>query len=156
MSITITKIGNSTFSYQENDNPIVTLDEKAIVLEKKTGIYWLKLPENSLNRKLVSTKKFDDTDVVIIDKIKTQPTRSSENAPKAKLLDFLTEEELDGVEQAQKYIDEMMATARARREEARNKPLTEKEKAQKKLDKAINELKSLGMTEEEIQALLAK
>ena len=150
----ITKIDANTYTFQENDGAIITLTNKQTYFEKKTGIRWLRIPENTHNRKVINTNKLDENPVMIIEKIKTPSAPM--DTPKAKLIDFLTDDERDNVERAQAYIDEMMTVAKNRREEARNKPLTKKEKAQKKLDKAINELKSLGMSEEEIQALLAK
>ncbi len=150
----ITKIDANNFTFQENDGEIVTLTRKDTYYEKKTGITWLRIPANSCNRKVINTNKLEDDPVMIIEKVKTPYVAS--DAPKAKLIDFLTDDERSNVERAQAYIDEMMTVAKKRREEARTKPLTEKEKAQKKLDKAINELKSLGMSEDEIQALLAR
>ena len=154
----ITKISESSYTYQEDNNPVINLDDKAIVLEKKTGIYWLKLPENSLNRKLVSTKKFTDTDTVILDKIKTAPAKSETSRKGWK--EYLTEQEIEELDVLEKnYLDklnEYKRKANERRDEQKNKPLTEKEKAQRKLDKAIAELMNLGLSEKEIKALLKK
>ena len=110
----------------------------------------LKLPENPANRKYFSVKKIEAAGGTIeLTYKEAVKLGERQTTNRTKLEDFMTEEE-------KATIAMIMERAKTRREDARKKPLTEKEKAQRKLDKAIEELKSLGMTDEEIQTLLAR
>ena len=149
MSIKITKLSENSYQYQENNGTIVNLDEKSIVLEKKTGIYWLKLPTNELNRKLVSTKKFAETNEIILEAVKT--ARAPQSSSKKSWKEYLTERELEDLEVAEKNYNDMLnefkSIANARREDAKKKPLTEKEKLLAKIakyQKALEELSDEG------------
>lgn len=156
MSTIITTSTTSTTGYKmlvTNEDGIVHEYDINATDPKNEAI--LKLPENPSNRKWLSSKKVIDAGGTLELTYK-ESVKIGERSPKKQLLDFLTEEELNAMKQAEAYIEKMMSIARERKEEARQKPLTEKEKAQKKLDKAIEGLKALGVSDEEIQAILAR
>ena len=151
MSTIITKSTNSTTGYK-----LLVTEADGLVHEYEINEFdpnnqgSLKLPENAANRKYFSVKKIEAAggtiELTYKEAIKLSERQTTN---RTKLEDFMTEEE-------KATIAMIMERAKTRKEEARKKPLTEKEKAQRKLDKAIEELKSLGMSEDEIQALLAK
>jgi hypothetical protein len=149
MSITITKI-NENYHFVDGENAEVVLTPESVVFEKKTGKYWLKLPVNSLNRKLVCLSKFDDCNVVTIDNVK-QPVTITHSTTSSKLEDYMTEEE-------KKIIADIHAKAEARRDEAKKKAAEAKkdpvQKAKAKVASAIEALKALGMSDEAIAKLI--
>lgn len=151
--ISITKNNEKSFTFQELDKAPVHLDEKSIVLEKKTGKYWLKLPENTLNRKLVGLNKFEESNVVTLteDHLKKPVTHTGTSHVSSKLEDFMTEEE-------KQIIADIKAKAEARREEAKKKATEAKKdpvvKARNRVYNAIEALKALGMSDEAIAKLI--
>lgn len=66
------------------------------VLEKKTGINWIKLPPNEYNRKLLNPARVDETNEYIIDTIKTPASGeggSVRTSSSIKWTEYLTDEE---------------------------------------------------------------
>ena len=155
MSTIITTSTTSTTGYKLviNDNGLVT--EIDVNEFDKNNAKSIKLPENPSNRKYFSIEKIEKNGGEIELTYK-ESIKMGERAPRMDVTDFLTEDERKELDEAKAKVEDLMNLAKTRREEAKKKPMTEKEKAQKKLDKAIEGLKSLGVTEEEIQAILAR
>lgn len=100
------------------------------VLEKKTGINWLVLPENPMNRKLINPAKVDKLGKVELTYKESIVLRPRDNSqPRKKLEDYLTDEE-------KAIIEDLMSKAKARKEADKPKPLTEVEKAKIAAQKA--------------------
>jgi hypothetical protein len=152
MKLTITKLNENLYAYVEEGKDEILLDEKSIVLEKKTDIYWLKLPENPLNRKLVSTKKFAENPVVILENVKT-PIKIGEKSPKKNWTEYLNDEEKEMYERLKKNAEERMRLEKEEEEKKKNDPI---EKAKKKVNSIIENLKNLGMSDESILELISQ
>lgn len=137
MKVTITKIDANTYHFEE-DGKLQILTNNDVVLEKKTGAYWLKLPENSTNRKLINVKKFDKEACIELT-YKTPITLSTrENSePKKPLEDYLEGEDriiyLELVEKAKKN----------RAEATKKKPMTELEKAEAKVARLMAQIEEM-------------
>ena len=112
----------------------------------------LVLPDNPSNRKYFSTKKLeeigeDGLELTYKESKTFGPRLPGSTSPRKPLEDYLEPDE-------RKLYDELMAKARARREEANKpKPLTELEKAQRAYER---ELKKLEEAKAKFQALKAK
>ena len=110
-------------------------------LEKKTNIHWLVLPENPMNRKLINPSKVDKLGKVELtykEPIVLGPR--NENGSHKKLEDYLTDEE-------KAIIADLMAKAKARKEADKPKPLTEKEKLMRQIEKLTAKLNNLNEAE---------
>lgn len=100
----------------------------------------LVLPENPSNRKYFSSKKVDNSEGEYVEltfkESRTLGPREG-NSPRKSLVDYLTDEE-------RTIYEELMAKAKARREEANKKPkLTEKEKIERAIEKYKRKLAEL-------------
>lgn len=106
-------------------------------LEKKTGINWLFLPENPMNRKLINPSKVDKLGKVELTYKESKTLGPRENVkPRKKLEDYLTDDE-------KATIAQIMELAKQRKEADKPKPLTEVEKAQREYEKAKAKLENL-------------
>lgn len=143
--ITITKIDANTYNFKDEEKDIVILTDKDVVLEKKTGAYWLKLPENSCNRKLINIKKFDKNDTIIIDTYKESIKISERKSTKWE--DYLTDEEKEVVSEAERtyyeIIDEYKKIALERKEADKKKPMTKEDKIRAQIEKYQKMLEKL-------------
>lgn len=130
-----TKTGYELVSIDELGNENVQPIEKT-VLEKKTNINWLVLPENAANRKLINPAKLEKAggylELTYKESVVIGP-RGENGEPRKKLEEYLTDEE-------KTIIADIMAKAKARREADKPKPLTEKEKLQRQLAKLQEKL----------------
>ena len=124
---------------------------------------WVILPENASNRKmikLVATEKFfdehgDDAKIPLAFKATRNLDGASRSTklPNEKLIAYLPEAEQ---EEYKAIIARAIAARDADREANKKKPMTETEKAQAKVAKIIAQLKEMGMSEDEIMALINK
>lgn len=146
MKVTIIKIDATTYNFQEEGKDLVVLTDKDIVLEKKTGAYWLKLPENSLNRKLINTKKFDESSTIVLENVKTPVTITRSN-----WMDYLTEEEKDNLTRAEEALEAMRTEykreAMARKDSQKEAPMTKEEKLRAKIAKLEAQLAEMESEE---------
>ena len=141
-----TKTGYELVSIDELGNENVQPIEKT-VLEKKTSINWLVLPENAANRKLINPAKLEKAggylELTYKESVVIGP-RGENGEPRKKLEEYLTDEERDTLETAREALrqleKEMLGIAKGRRDEERSKPLTEKEKLQRQLAKLQEKL----------------
>lgn len=154
MKLTITKITENQYTFQEGENEIINLTEKSIIIDKRTQCSYLKLPENSLKIQSINLKRFKDTDTIEFENMRTQrQTNSTEKSSRKSLKDYMTDEE-------KKIIEEIEEKCRMRKEEEEKKQRELKnnpiEKAKKKVNSIIENLKNLGMSEESIMKLISQ
>lgn len=125
-----TQTGYELVSIDELGNETVQAIDKTYPNEPFT----LVLPANESNRKYFNSKKVDAAGGSIeltYKESKTFGPRTESSAPRKKLIEYLTDDE-------RKIIDDLMAKAQARREEATKKvPMTELEKAQRAYERAL-------------------
>ena len=80
-------------------------------------------------------------------------TSRSTKLPNEKLIAYLSEAEQ---EEYKAIIARAIAARDAEREANKKKPMTEAEKAQAKVTKIIAQLKEMGMTDEDVKAIIEK
>ena len=124
---------------------------------------WIILPENASNRKMIklvqANKFFDENGDDARIPLAYKATRTlngvsySTKLPNEKLITYLPESEQ---EEYKAIIARAIAARDAEREANKKKPMTEAEKAQAKVAKIIAQLKEMGMTDEDIKALIEK
>ena len=145
--IRIEKINDREFLYQEKENNVVInekiLNDNDIVLEKKTGHYWIKFPENSMNRKLINKNKFDKNNIIIIDKVKESVSINRDNNKISKKIeDYLTDEEKSEIERILS-----LGKMRMKEEEEKAKKIKENPRYKElmKIKKDLENLKNHGI-----------
>jgi DNA anti-recombination protein RmuC len=152
MKITITKLDERKYSFIEEGKEEVILDkDEDFSFEKKTGKWYIRLPENSLNRKVISTSKFNENPEIVLDKYKE--TISISSSSKKSLEDYMTEEEKKTIQEIRERAEQRRDEEKKRLEEAKKNPI---EKAKKQVNSIIESLKKLGMSEEKILELISK
>jgi DNA anti-recombination protein RmuC len=152
MKITITKLDERKYSFIEEGKEEVILDkDEDFSFEKKTGKWYIRLPENSLNRKVISTSKFNENPEIVLDKYKE--TISISSSSKKSLEDYMTEEEKKTIQEIRERAELRRDEEKKRLEEAKKNPI---EKAKKQVNSIIESLKKLGMSEEKILELISK
>ena len=120
---------NDTFYMEDNNN--------TVAIEPNQDNY-LKLPQNSCNRVWVSCKKVESAPNQTLDygdAVKIPRVLGPYNHGK-KLEDYMTPEE-------KAIIDEIMAKCKERKAADKPKPLTELEKAERELERAIKKVDTL-------------
>lgn len=126
---------------------VLKVDDEGFVEELKIDRTYpgepttLVLPENPSNRKYFSSKKVDNSEEERVE-LTFKESRSlgprEGNSPRKSLVDYLTDEE-------RTIYEELMAKAKARREEANKKPkLTEREKIERAIEKYKKRLAELA------------
>lgn len=132
-----TKTGYEIVSINDDGQEICQAIENT-VLEKKTNVNWLVLPENAANRKLINPAKLEKANGFIeLTYKESKVLGPRENAsPRKKLEDYLTDEE-------KAIIADIMEKAKERREADKPKPLTPVEKAKRELERAQAKLDEL-------------
>lgn len=119
---------NEKFYVQESDGELLEITEKGKYFEKKTGKTWYKLPENSMNNKIINqTNLIDGYELKY--RAPKDYTNSSNLSNKKHFSEYLTVEEL---EQYNKLVEIGMAR---KKEAETKKPLTEAEKLQLQIKK---------------------
>lgn len=118
----------------------------------------LVLPKNPANRQYCAVAKADAgiaENGEFILTVRTTPKKDvstySNKLPNEKLIAYLPEAEQ---EEYRAIIARAIAARDAEREANKKKPMTETEKAQAKVAKIIAQLKEMGMTDEDIKALI--
>lgn len=168
----------------ETSTPIVDNNACAYLVKREDGFYveqgeellgpcknrfiknegdWIILPENASNRKMIklvqANKFFDENGDDARIPLAYKATRTlngvsySTKLPNEKLIAYLPEELQ---EEYKAIIARAIAARDAEREANKKKPMTEAEKAQAKVTKIIAQLKEMGMTDEDIKALIEK
>lgn len=128
---TIQKINENTYRLIDNDNEII------IDKIKMTSDGYLHIPENSSGRKLVNKAKIDKMEEPYELKPITKDGTHSTPVSRKSLLEYMTEED-------RKLYEEIMNRAKIAYEEAHKKtPLTELEKAELRVKKALAALEAL-------------
>lgn len=122
---------NNEYYLINNDGTEVLVSTK---IDAKTGVEWLKLPENEEGRQWMSGNKFKDTNVV---DLAPHVERTVTATGTKNWMSYLTEEERTNLEEAENALESMRAeykrNALARREAEKNVPLTPKEKLQREM-----------------------
>ena len=120
----------------------------------------LVLPKNPANRQYCAVVKAEagiEENGEFILTVRTTPKKDvasySNKLPNEKLIAYLPEAEQ---EEYKAIIARAIAARDAEREANKKKPMTETEKAQAKVTKIIAQLKELGMTDDDIMALINK
>lgn len=119
---------------------------------------WVILPENASNRKmikLVTANKFfeeqgDDAELPLAFKATRTLGGTSTKLPNEKLIAYLSED----LQEEYKAIIARAIQARDAERAAAKKPVTEADKARAKVTKAIEQLRTLGMSETDIKRLI--
>lgn len=118
----------------------------------------LVLPKNPANRQYCAVKKADEgiaENGEFVLTVRTTPKKDvgsySNKLPNEKLIAYLPEAEQ---EEYKAIIARAIAARDAEREANKKKPMTETEKAQAKVTKIIAQLKEMGMTDDDIRALI--
>lgn len=168
----------------ETSAPIVDNNACAYLVKREDGFYveqgeellgpcknrfiknegdWIILPENASNRKMIklvqANKFFDENGNDARIPLAYKATRTlngvsySTKLPNEKLIAYLPEAEQ---EEYKAIIARAIAARDAEREANKKKPMTEAEKAQAKVTKIIAQLKEMGMSDEDIKALIEK
>ena len=128
---TIQKINENSYLLIDDDNEII------IDKIKMTSDGYLHIPENSSGRKLINKAKIDNLEEPYELKPITKDGTHSNPVSKKSLLEYMTEED-------RKLYDEIMNRAKIAYEEAHKKtPLTELEKAELRVKKALAALEAL-------------
>lgn len=122
---------------------------------------WVILPENASNRKMIklvqANKFFDENGADAKLPLAHKATRTlgtsyySTKLPNEKLIAYLPEAEQ---EEYKAIIARAIAARDAEREANKKKPATEADKAQAKVNTLIAKLKEMGVTDEEIRAVI--
>ena len=123
---------------------------------------WIVFPANASNRKCVKltvaekffTENGDDAKMPLLYKatrVMGEGVSRSTKMPNEKLIAYLPEAEQ---EEYKAIIARAIAARDAEREANKKKPMTETEKAQAKVTKIIAQLKEMGMTDDDIRALI--
>ena len=123
------------------DNAFYMEDNDNIVELEPNKDYYVKLPQNSCNRVWVSCKKVDNAPNQTIDYgdiVKIPRVLGPYNHGK-KLEDYMTAEE-------KAIVDEIMAKCAERKAADKPKPLTDLEKAERELKRAMKKLEALKAT----------
>lgn len=132
--------------YMEDLDTNTKVELTKTVHDKRSDTDWLKLPENSCNRKSVCKQKVDEEKEVTYYERTPMSTDSKKKCTKSTLKidpkDYYTEEEATRAEALQKELDELNAAVIAR---------AEKEQAIKALEE-----QAMGLTIEQLKALIAK
>ena len=115
-------------------------------IDAKTGVEWLKLPENPEGRQWMSSNKFKDTNVVeLAPHIDRAPTTRSN------WMDYLTEEEKDNLTRAEEALEAMRTEykreAMARKDSQKEVPMTKEEKLRAKIAKLEAQLAKMESEE---------
>lgn len=121
------------------ENYILIDGEKEIVIDKvkMTSDGYLHIPENSSGRKLVNKAKIDNMEEPYELKPIVKDGTHSTTVSKKSLLEYMTEED-------KKLYEEIMERAKKAYDEANKKtPLTELEKAELRVKKALAALEAL-------------
>lgn len=120
----------------------------------------LVLPKNPANRQYCAVKKADEgiaENGEFILTVRTTPKKDvstySTKLPNEKLIAYLPEAEQ---EEYKAIIARAIAARDADREANKKKPMTETEKAQAKVTKLVAKLKEMGVSDEDIKALIEK
>lgn len=116
---------------------------------------WIILPENASNRKMIklvtATKFFeeqgDDAELPLAFKATRTLGGTSTKLPNEKLIAYLSED----LQEEYKAIIARAIQARDAERAAAKKPATEADKARAKVTKAIEQLRTLGMSDAEIK-----
>jgi hypothetical protein len=153
MKLTIKKITENQYTVQEGDKEIVNLGEKSIIVDKRTGCSYLRLPENSLKIQSINLKRFKDSNVIEFENMRTQRQTTSTEKSKKNWTDYLNDEEKEMYERFKKNAEERMRQEKEEEEKKKNDPV---EKAKKKVNYIIENLKKLGMTDEQIKRLISE
>lgn len=166
----------------ETSTPVVDKEPKAYLVKKEDGYHiedlegnlsdvcklvdkdqWIVFPVNASNRKCVKVtvaEKFfaengDDAKMALLYKATRtmgEGTSRSTKLPNEKLISYLPEAEQ---EEYKAIIARAIAARDADREANKKKPMTETEKAQAKVTKIMAQLKEMGMSDDDIKALIA-
>ena len=166
----------------ETSKPIVDNEPKAYLV-KKDGYHiedlngnlsdkcrlvdkdqWIVFPANASNRKCIKVtvaetffaENGDDAKMALLYKatrVMGEGTSRSTKLPNEKLIAYLSEAEQ---EEYKAIIARAIAARDAEREANKKKPMTEAEKAQAKVTKIIAQLKEMGMTDEDVKAIIEK
>lgn len=119
----------------------------------------LVLPKNPANRQYCAVKKADEgiaENGEFVLTVRTTPKKDvssySTKLPNEKLISYLPEAEQ---EEYRAIIARAIAARDADREANKKKPMTETEKAQAKVTKLMAQLKEMGMSDEDLKALIA-
>lgn len=122
----------SRIEKRENNYYLINGDTEKVVptkVDAKTGVVWLKLPENEEGRQWMSSNKFKDTNVVEltphVDRVCT--ARNGEPKEKKPLEDYLNDED------KALYLALVEKAKKNRAEANKRVPMTEKEKLQAKV-----------------------
>lgn len=166
----------------ETSAPVVDNEPKAYLVKREDGYHiedlegnlsdpcklvdkdqWIVFPANASNRKCVKvtvaekffTENGDDAKMALLYKATRtigEGTSRSTKLPNEKLISYLPEAEQ---EEYKAIIARAIAARDAEREANKKKPMTEAEKAQAKVTKLIAQLKEMGISDDEIKALIA-
>lgn len=183
MSKTTNDVVETVDTSIETSTPIVDNNACAYLVKREDGFYveqgdeilgpckgkfiknegdWVILPENASNRKMIklvqANRFFDENGADAKLPLAYKATRTlgegvsrSTKLPNEKLIAYLPEAEQ---EEYKAIIARAIAARDAEREANKKKPMTEAEKAQAKVTKIIAQLKEMGMTDEDIKALV--
>ena len=145
----ITKIGDKMWRLECEDGSRHVF-QKSPSHDKRDDSYWLYLPENSSNRGSV---KVDD-----VMKGKKEYVEFQTVAPREKRIlgssnwkSYLTEEESGEYQRIKNRMEELEQIGKDRSIKAKNDPI---EKVKMEIAKRIAGLKELGLTEEQIRAII--
>ena len=152
MKIKIEKINEKEFKFIEEGGEEIILNEKSIIVDKRTMKNYLRLPENSLKIQSFNMNKFEKSNIIEFENQRSEKSNSGKSLKKS-LEEYMTEEE-------RKIIQEIREKAEKRREEEKKRLEEEKknpiEKQKRKINSIIENLKKLGMSEEKILELISK
>ena len=125
--------------YKNENNEFIMDDNGVITTLTPNKDYYLKLPTNSCNRVWVSCKKVDEAPNQCVDygnEVKVARVLGSRAEQSKKLLDYATPDE-------RALIDEILAKCKERKAADKPAPKTELEKAERRMQNAINRVKEL-------------
>lgn len=124
---------NNSYYLITNDGTETLVPTK---IDAKTGVEWLKLPENEEGRQWMSANKFKDTNVV---DLTPHVERTVTATGTRNWMLYLTEDERNNLETAERTLENMRTeykrNAIARRDAEKNVPLSPKEKLEMEIAK---------------------
>ena len=150
MKVYINNSIHSTTGYElviKDDQGLVieTKDIDTIVDDGKT----LKLPENPSNRKYFNLAKVEAANGDI--ELTYKETIKLGTVTRKGWMEFLTDEERENLEEAERVLEEMRTeykrNAEARREESKSKPMTDLEKAKAKVARLMAQIAKMESEE---------
>lgn len=118
--------------YVEDNGELLPISGKNF-LEKKTGITWYKLPENSSNRKLIDARKMVDGYELTVRETRIVGVSSG----KKSLTEYMSEEDLA-------EYNAIIARAEKAREEAKAKAQSPEEKLRAQIERLTAKLAELS------------